>query len=166
MTNLKKVLGDTESISSSFMGNMHDLAMKMGTQSDKAVEAVEMWKKTGESLGDSQTLAKTTLMANLVGDVGDVETAQQYLIAPMKAFNKDASETIQIVDQLNKLSNEMATDFNEIGDGLSRSASVMSVAGNSLEQTTAMIATLEATTKVGGSRIGNASCQNRAVYVE
>lgn len=166
MTNLKKVLGDTESISSSFMGNMHDLAMNMGTQSDKAVEAVEMWKKAGESLGDSQTLAKTTLMANLVGDVGDVETAQQYLIAPMKAFNKDANETIQIVDQLNKLSNEMATDFNEIGDGLSRSASVMSVAGNSLEQTTALIATLEATTKVGGARIGNASCQNRAVYVE
>lgn len=166
MTNLKKVLGDTESISSSFMGSMHDLAMNMGTQSDKAVEAVEMWKKAGESLGDSQTLAKTTLMANLVGDVGDVETAQQYLIAPMKAFNKDANETIQIVDQLNKLSNEMATDFNEIGDGLSRSASVMSVAGNSLEQTTALIATLEATTKVGGARIGNASCQNRAVYVE
>ena len=166
MTNLKKVLGDTESISSSFMGDMHDLAMNMGTQSDKAVEAVEMWKKAGESLGDSQTLAKTTLMANLVGDVGDVETAQQYLIAPMKAFNKDANETIQIVDQLNKLSNEMATDFNEIGDGLSRSASVMSVAGNSLEQTTALIATLEATTKLGGARIGNASCQNRAVYVE
>ena len=153
MTNLKKVLGDTESISSSFMGDMHDLAMNMGTQSDKAVEAVEMWKKAGESLGDSQTLAKTTLMANLVGDVGDVETAQQYLIAPMKAFNKDANETIQIVDQLNKLSNEMATDFNEIGDGLSRSASVMSVAGNSLEQTTAMIATLEATTKVGGEKL-------------
>ena len=166
MTNLKKVLGDTESISSSFMGDMHDLAMNMGTQSDKAVEAVEMWKKAGESLGDSQTLAKTTLMANLVGDVGDVETAQQYLIAPMKAFNKDANETIQIVDQLNKLSNEMATDFNEIGDGLSRSASVMSVAGNSLEQTTALIATLEATTKVGGARIGNASCRIRAVYVE
>lgn len=149
LTGLKKVLGDTESISSSFMGDMHDLAMNMGTQSDKAVEAVEMWKKAGESLGDSQTLAKTTLMANLVGDVGDVETAQQYLIAPMKAFNKDANETIQIVDQLNRLSNEMATDFNEIGDGLSRSASVMSVAGNSLEQTTAMIATLEATTKLG-----------------
>lgn len=149
MTNLKKVLGDTESISSSFMGDMHDLAMNMGTQSDKAIEAVEMWKKAGKSLGDSQTLAKTTLMANLVGDVGDVEKAQQYLVAPMTAFNKDAKETIQIVDQLNNLSNNFATDFNEIGDGLSRSASMMATAGNSLEQTTAMVTTLEASTKLG-----------------
>lgn len=155
MTNLKKVLGDTESISSSFMGNMHDLAMDMGTQSDKAIEAVEMWKKAGKSLGDSQTLAKTTLITNAVGDVGDVEKAQQYLVAPMTAFNKDAKETIQIVDQLNNLSNNMATDFNDIGEGLSRSASVMSVAGNDLEQTNAMIATLEASTKRGGQTVGN-----------
>lgn len=155
LTGLKKVLGDNETLSTNFMNNMHSLAMEMGTQSDKAVEAVEMWKKTGQSLGDSQTLAKTTLMTDLVGDVGDVSKAQEYLVSPMVSFNKTASETIGIVDELNNLSNNMATDFNDIGEGLSRSASVMSVAGNDLEQTNAMIATLEASTKRGGQTVGN-----------
>ena len=155
LTGLKKVLGDNETLSTNFMNNMHDLAMNMGTQSDKAVEAVEMWKKTGQSLGDSQTLAKTTLMTDLVGDVGDVSKAQEYLVSPMVSFNKTASETIGIVDELNNLSNNMATDFNDIGEGLSRSASVMATAGNDLEQTNAMIATLEASTKRGGQTVGN-----------
>lgn len=73
-----------------------------------------------------------------MGEVDDA-TAVSDLVTAMKAFNIESSNAITIVDSLNKLGNEFATDAASLGEGLKNSASSMAVAGNDINQTLALI---------------------------
>jgi len=156
MTNLKKVTQETNQTYSAFLNQAHDIAMDYGSQSDKVVDATTSWAKTGESLKNATELAKSTMLLTKVGDVENVSTAQQYMIAPLKAFQIEADKSITLIDKYNNISNNMATSTNDLGEALSKSASSMSTAGNTLEQTLALIATAESQTKLGGDVVGQA----------
>lgn len=76
----------------------------------------------------------------------------------MKAFNIESSKSITIVDSLNKLGNEFATDSASLGEGLKNSASSLKLAGNDINQTLAML--------TGGTEIvQNASEMGNALKV-
>ena len=150
MVELNKVLKDGESISSSFMSNVQSMSKELGSSGSDIIQSISLWERAGENLQDSQELANITIVSKFVGDETDVETAQKHLIAPMTAFKKSAEETIQVVDELNNVSNNMATDYATMGEALSRSASSMATAGNTMEQTIALMATAESQTKLGG----------------
>ena len=120
------------------------------------VDAVTSWAKTGESLAKSSKLAENTILLTKVGDIEYVDTAQQYMLPALKAFNIEAENSIRLIDQYNNVSNNMATTVNDIGEAMSKSASSMGVAGNSLEQTVAMIATATAQTQLSGNEVGQA----------
>ena len=150
MVELNKVLKDGESISSSFMSNVQSMSKELGSSGSDIIQSISLWERAGENLQDSIKLANTTILSKFVGDETDVETAQKHLIAPMTAFKKSAEETIQVVDELNNVSNNMATDYATMGEALSRSASSMATAGNTMEQTIALIGTAESKTKLGG----------------
>ena len=156
LTDLKKVTDETDTTYSKFLSNMHDVSMELGTQSNKMVDAVTSWAKTGESLAKSSKLAENTILLTKVGDIENVDTAQQYMLPALKAFNIEAENSIRLIDQYNNVSNNMATTVNNIGEAMSKSASSMGVAGNSLEQTVAMIATATAQTQLSGNEVGQA----------
>lgn len=78
------------------------------------------------------------------------------MLPALQAFNIEAEKSITLIDKYNNISNNMATTVNDVGDAMSKSASSMSVAGNSLEQTIALIATAESQTKLGGAEVGTA----------
>ena len=156
MTNLKKVTDETNETYSKFLNSMHETAMELGTQSDKMVEAVTSWAKTGKSLAEASELAKNTIILANVGDLDSVDMAQQHMLPALQAFNMEAERSIELIDKYNNVSNNMATDVSDIGEGISKSASSMAVAGNTLEETIALLATAESATKLGGNEIGNA----------
>lgn len=156
MTNLKKVTNETNETYSKFLNSMHETAMELGTQSDKMVEAVTSWAKTGKSLAEASELAKNTIILANVGDLDSVDMAQQHMLPALQAFNMEAERSIELIDKYNNVSNNMATDVSDIGEGISKSASSMAVAGNTLEETIALLATAESATKLGGNEIGNA----------
>lgn len=156
MIDLKKVTDETTKTYDTFLDTMHNVAMALGTQTVEMVKAVTLWAKTGESLKDSSKLAESTIMLSKVGDNSNVEDSMQYMIAPLKAFNIEAENSIDLIDKYNNVSNNMATSTTDLGEGLSRSASSMAVAGNTLDQTIALLAVAESQTKLGGETIGNA----------
>lgn len=156
LTNLKKVTDETDITYTKFVGTMHTMSMELGTQSNLLTEAVTSWSKTGKSLEDSTNLANNTMILKNVGDISSVAEAQKMMIAPLKAFNIEAKDSIKLLDQYNNVSNNMAATTDDLGQALSRSASSMAVAGNSLQQTIAMIATAQANTQLGGDVIGQA----------
>ena len=156
LVNLKKVTDETDETYSKFLDNMHNVSMELGTQSDKMVDAVTSWAKTGKSLEEASKLAENTIMLTKVGDIDDVDTAQQYMLPALKAFNIEAENSIRLIDEYNNVSNNMATTVEDIGEAMSKSASSMGIAGNSLEQTIALIATAEAQTQLSGNEVGNA----------
>ena len=155
LVGLKKVTNETDVTYKAFLETAHNTSLELGTQADKFTEATESWAKTGKSLAEATQLAKNTMLLTKVGDVADVDTAQTYLLPALQAFNIEAEKSINLVDKYNNISNNMATDVPKMGEAMARGASSLSVAGNSLEETLALIATASQNTQLSGETIGN-----------
>lgn len=155
LVGLKKVTNETDATYKAFLETAHSASLELGTQADKFTEATESWAKTGKSLAEATQLAKNTMLLSKVGDVADVDTAQTYLLPALQAFNIEAEKSIDLVDKYNNISNNMATDVPKMGEAMARGASSLSVAGNTLEETLALIATASQNTQLSGETIGN-----------
>lgn len=75
-----------------------------------------------------------------VSEFDNVNDATEALISSLQAFGYEASNSIEIVDKLNIVGNHFAISSDGIASGLQRSASTLVAAGNSLEQSIAMLA--------------------------
>ena len=89
-------------------------------------------------MDQSEQLAKNSSIYSNVGEVEDT-TAVSDMVTAMKAFNIEASNSITVVDSLNKLGNEFAVSSADLGEGLSNSASALASAGNDMNQSLAML---------------------------
>jgi len=137
-TNLYKVTDETDQKYTQFLDSSSKSAHELGRSISSLVEQTANWAKLGFSLDEAEQLAKISSIYANVGEV-DNDTAVSDMVTAMKAFNIEASESITIVDKLNKLGNEYATSAAALGDGLSRSASAMATSGTDINKTLAML---------------------------
>ncbi len=138
MTDLYKVTDETTNKYTQFLDSTSDSAHDLGRSISSLIEQTANWAKLGFSLDEAEQLAKISSIYANVGEV-DNDTAVSDIVTAMKAFNIEASDSITIVDKLNKLGNEYATSAADLGDGLSRSASAMATSGTNLNKTLAML---------------------------
>ena len=138
MTNLYKVTDETDSKYNQFLKEASKNAKDLGSTITSLVTQTSEWAKLGFSLDESKNLAKVSSIYANVGEVDD-KTAVSDIITAMKAFNIEAKNSINIVDQLNELGNKYTLSSADLGEGLKRSASSMALANNSIQQTLAMI---------------------------
>lgn len=138
MTNLYKVTDETENKYIRFLDSASNSAHNLGRSISSLVDQTANWAKLGYDIDEASELAKISSIYANVGEVDD-DTAVSDLVTAMKAFNIEASNSITIVDMLNKLGNEYATSAAALGDGLSRSASAMATSGTDLNKTLAML---------------------------
>lgn len=73
----------------------------------------------------------------------------------MKAFNIEADNAMSIADKFNAVSNNFAISASGIGEAMQKSSSALSTAGNTIDQSIALI-TAANTTVQDESRVGNA----------
>ena len=85
-------------------------------------------------------LAKNTAILMNVSEFDNVNDATEAMISTLQAFNYNAEDSLEIVDKLNIVGNSFAISSDGIAEGLKRSASTLVAAGNSLEQSIAMLA--------------------------
>lgn len=157
MTSLYKVTDETEKKYTAFLNNASSKAQDLGRSISGLVEQTADWAKLGFDIDQANELAQISSIYSNVGEVDDA-TAVSDLVTAMKSFNIEASDSITIVDSLNTLGNEFATDSAALGEGLKKSASALSLAGNDINQTLAMI--------TGGTEITqNASEMGNALKV-
>ena len=157
MTSLYKVTDETEKKYTAFLNNASSKAQDLGRSISGLVEQTADWAKLGFDIDQASELAQISSIYSNVGEVDDA-TAVSDLVTAMKSFNIEASDSITIVDSLNTLGNEFATDSAALGEGLKKSASALSLAGNDINQTLAMI--------TGGTEITqNASEMGNALKV-
>lgn len=96
--------------------------------------------RLGFDFDASQELAEVANIYNVVSDdIDSIETATQSIVSTMAAFDVVASDSISIVDKLNEVSNHYAISSGGLGDALTRSASSMAAANNTLDETIALI---------------------------
>jgi TP901 family phage tail tape measure protein len=112
------------------------------------VEASAEFRKAGFDDSQSAILAQTaSLFQNVADEEVSAGDAANFLISQMTAFNIEASDTINIVDAINEVSNNFAVSSSQLSSGLSVVASSSAVMGNSMEETIALMTAMTEVTR-------------------
>lgn len=138
MINLRRVTDETDAGYQRFLEDANKLARQMKTTTASLVEMSYQWSKLGFEMNEALELSKASTIFMRVADVGQ-DQALSNLVTSLKAFRLEASQTMDVVDKLDKLNNEYAVSAAGLGEGLERSASAMAMSGNTLEETLAML---------------------------
>lgn len=139
LTELKKVTDETEETYDKFLVTAGKTSSRIGSTLSNMTSATAEFAKLGYDIEQASKMAESALVYTNVGDNVDVETGSQSIISTMKAFGIEANNTMSIVDKFNEIGNNFAITTKGIGDALQVSASAMAAAGNTLDETIALI---------------------------
>jgi len=138
-TNLSIVSKATATQLSKIDIQINNMTVSLGKLKKEVINAVTEFTRAGYSISDSMTLAYNAIRGANVGDteLGKVTT---FLIAGLKAFKLEAEESARVLDVLFRVANTTAINLEGIGEAFLRSANTLEMAGASLEQSAALIA--------------------------
>ena len=146
MTELRKVTDETNASYDKFLTNAASRAKAIGTTIDGLVSSTADFARLGYGFEDAQGLAEVANIYAVVGDeIEDVETASQSLISTMAAFKDEMNGlsnsdfALSIVDKFNEVSNNFSISSGGIGEALTRSASSLAAANNTLDESISLI---------------------------
>lgn len=140
MTNLKKVTNETESAYSSFLSSASSQARELGASISNVIDSTAEWSRLGYTLDESQELAKwSTVLSNIGDGIDSASDAASYLVSILKGFRMEADEVEHVVNVLNSVGNNEPISESGIAEALVRSASALSAAGNSFEESVSLI---------------------------
>ena len=89
---------------------------------------------------ESAEMAKTAIVYKNVADGLDtVEESTDSIISTMMAFGIESNDTMSIIDKFNETGNRFAITSAGIGDALQRSASALYEAGNTIDESIALV---------------------------
>lgn len=140
LVELKKVTDASDNSMSRFLDNASKRAKELGVTLSDLTNATAAFARMGYSIADSTVLGEqASIFRNVGDDVDSIDDATSIMISTMKAFGIEAENVSSIIDKLNEVSNTYAITSGGIGNALTRSASAAFSAGNTLDQTIAMI---------------------------
>ncbi len=140
MTELKKVTDETAVAYDNFAKSAYASSKKIGSTMKEFIQATADFARLGYSIDEASQLAEAANVYKNVGDnIDDVAQASESIISTMKAFNIEAADSMGIVDRFNEIGNNFAIDSVGIGEALQRSASALAEAGNSIDESIALV---------------------------
>lgn len=139
MVELTKVSDASSSDIAKYFDEAAKSAKNLGSSVSDVINATADFSRLGYSLPEASELAKVATLYKNVGDGIDINEASSSLVSTMKAFNITAEDSISIIDKLNEVGNNFSISSGEIGEALKRSASSLSVAGNTLSESIGLI---------------------------
>ena len=154
MINLKKVTNETSTAYKEFENDAGNLGRELARTTIEVVKATANFAKMGYTLREAKELAKEALIMQNVGDIQNVDKATQYLIATLKGFNLQATQSAKVVDIMNEVSNLHSITVDGLGKAYERSSAVMAQAGNTIEETTALLTSANAVVQ-NPEKVGN-----------
>ena len=146
MTQLKIVTKASSEEYKQFYTNTAQTSRQIGIDASDLIDSATTYARLGYSLDESGTLAKYTGMLQNVGDI-DVSSAQNAITAITKAFGVGANEIESVMDKMVIAGNNFPISVAEIATGMNNAGSMLASAGNSLEQTIALLTAANVTTQ-------------------
>lgn len=158
MINLQKVTEATDAELEKFKTTASEIGKTLGVTTAEVINATTEFQKLGYTLQESSALGKASVLYANVGDI-NIEDATQSIVSAIKGFDiavdGSGKNVMKIVDIFNEVSNNYAISAEGIGEALRRSSAVLTQAGNSIEESVALI-TAANTTIQNPERVGNA----------
>lgn len=140
MTELKKVTDETDATYNRFLNNAASRAKQVGASLNDVVTATADFARLGYNISEASDIADAALIYKNVGDgIESISQASESIISTMQAFGIETSKVMSIVDKFNAVGNNFAISSTGIGEALQKSAAAMNAAGNSLDETIALI---------------------------
>lgn len=140
LTELRKVTDETEETYEKFLDTAGKTAYRLGSTLTEVTNATAEFAKLGYSMEMSAEMAEAALVYANVGDgIGSAQEAADSIISTLKGFKLEAEDSMLIVDKFNQVGNDFAITSKGIGDALMKSASALSVAGNTIDESVALI---------------------------
>lgn len=103
MVELKKVSEETEYVYDRFLDDAAEKAKALGTSLKDYIDSVTEFKRMGYDFQESQVIAETANIMQMVSESLTGEDSAQYLISIMAAFGIEAENSLDIVDKLNNV---------------------------------------------------------------
>lgn len=148
MTELRKVTDLSEKSYRDYLNTAKQLSQAVGATLADTVNATADFARLGYSITESTALAEAALVYKNVGDgIEDIGTASESLISTIKAFEQfgeSANNAMSIIDRFNEVGNNFAISSEGIGSALQRSASSLAAAGNTLNESIALVTGMNA----------------------
>lgn len=140
LTELKKVTDETEESYDRFLQTASKTASEIGSTVADFVNATADFARLGYNIEQAHDLAQAASVYKNVGDgIDDVAQASESIISTMKAFGIEANNAMGIVDRFNEVGNNFAISSTGIGEAMQRSASALYEAGNTIDESIALI---------------------------
>lgn len=155
MTGLKRVTNLTTDEYDALYTKMIGDAKQYGAALNEIIDSTTTWVKLGFDADVAEELGNITTMYQHVTDL-DTDTAVKNLVTAYKGFQDelleltggDAAASVEYVaDIFDKLNNEFAVTAADIGQGLTTCASALQVAGNTIQESSAMLTGITETTQ-------------------
>lgn len=146
MTELYRVTSLTPEQYNNLYSNMISTAKEYGSALTDIINSTSEWAKLGFDAATSDKLAGITTMYQNITDV-DTATAVNDLVSAYKGFqgqldelySGDQAKAVEYVSDIyNELGNNYALSASDLGSALERSASSLSLAGNTIQESAAM----------------------------
>lgn len=140
LTELKKVTNETDETYNAFLQTTSKTAGIIGTTVSEFTNATADFARLGYDLTEASNLAEAASIYKNVGDgITDISQASESIISTMKAFGIEANDAMSIVDRFNEVGNNFAISSTGIGEAMQRSASALYEAGNTIDESIALI---------------------------
>ena len=144
MTQLEVVTHANESAMREYGDTIARTAKRIGSSITDLVDSTTVYARLGYSLDEASTLAEYTAMLQNVGDI-DVEDAQNAVTAIVKAYGKGVADIETIMDEMVKVGNNFPISVSQLAEGMNNAGSALSSAGNTFEQSLALLAAANTT---------------------
>lgn len=140
MTELRKVTDETDASYKQFLKDAASTSSVIGSTISDFTEASANFARLGYSMEEAASMAETAIVYKNVADGLDtVEESTESIISTMKAFGIEANDTMSIIDKYNEVGNNFAITSAGIGEALQRSASALFEAGNTIDESIALV---------------------------
>lgn len=132
-------------------------ASRYGKTSQEYLTGVMEMNRSGFYGEKGNQMADLSILAQSAGDL-TADMSNKYLLATNAAYKYQGSveKLNAVLDGQNAITNKNSVDMEAMAEITSRAASIASSSGVSIEQLSALGGTAEASTKIGGDRVGNA----------
>lgn len=118
----------------------YELSKTVGKTGTQVLDAVTEFKRAGYDMDKSFNMAEAAMvMTNVAENIKETSDAAGTLISVLKGFNMAETDAMKIVDMINSTSNQSPIGFDQLAEGLERTAGTLAQSGNSIQQTIGLL---------------------------
>lgn len=140
LVDLQKVTGLTGTALEKFTDQAFEIGKTLGRTGQDVIEATATFSRAGYDLQESTALAQSALVMTNVGvDINSTADAASDMISILKAFDKQANESMRVIDELYNVSNKEPLDFGNLTQMLVTAGGTLAQTGTSLEETMGLV---------------------------